>query len=43
MLIKNRVGQLAIPFSFNNNQAKEVCLDDFKGDWLWMVFHRHLA
>jgi len=39
----NRVGQQAISFVMQDDQGNTVCLDDFKGTWLLMVFHRHLA
>jgi len=39
----NRVGQQAISFILQDYKGNNVCLDDFTGAWLLMVFHRHLA
>ena len=39
----NRVGQQAVSFALQDDQGNTVCLDDFKGVWFLMVFHRHLA
>ncbi len=39
----NRVGQQAISFALQDGRGNTVCQGDFKGAWLLMVFHRHLA
>jgi peroxiredoxin len=39
----NRTGERAMPFTLKDENGGEIRLDDFKGSWLLMVFHRHLA
>lgn len=43
MSISNRTGEKALVFTLNDEDGREAGLDDFKGSWLLMVFHRHLA
>lgn len=39
----NRTGEKALAFSLIDENDREILLEDFKGSWLLMVFHRHLA
>ena len=39
----SRVGQETPPLAFKDQNGREVRLEQFKGDWLLLVFHRHLA
>lgn len=36
-------GQPAIPFTLNDSTGRCYRLDDFRGQWLLLVFHRHLG
>ena len=33
----------AIPFSLIDSKGKQHRLEDYKGSWLLLVFHRHLG
>lgn len=37
------IGQSAISFSLMDSDGKQHRLEDYKGRWLLMVFHRHLG
>jgi peroxiredoxin len=39
----NLVGQPAVPFTLLDAEGKPYRLDDYRGSWLLMVFHRHLG
>jgi peroxiredoxin len=36
-------GQAAIPFSLPDAEGRLHGLDEFRGRWLLLVFHRHLG
>jgi peroxiredoxin len=36
-------GKQAIPFRLRDSGGKEHRLEDYRGSWLLMVFHRHLG
>lgn len=36
-------GRPAIPFALPDTQGRIHRLEDYKGSWLLMVFHRHLG
>ena len=37
------VGQAAIPFALVDAEGRLHQLDDYRGHWLLLVFHRHLG
>jgi hypothetical protein len=39
----DRTGELADQFELTSLSSRKALLRDFKGDWLWMVFLRHLG
>jgi mercuric ion transport protein len=39
----NLKGQPAVPFKLLDSRGKTRHLDNYKGSWLLMVFHRHLG
>jgi peroxiredoxin len=39
----NREGEAAAPFSLPDTTGTTHQLSDYRGRWLWLVFHRHLA
>jgi peroxiredoxin len=39
----SKVGQLAPPLVVTDQGGREVSLAEFRGNWLLLVFHRHLA
>jgi peroxiredoxin len=41
--MKSLVGQPAMPFKIIDSLGKLHSLDDYRGGWLLMVFHRHLG
>lgn len=41
--MKKLTNQTALPFSLSGSDGRNYRLDDFKGHWLLMVFHRHLG
>jgi peroxiredoxin len=36
-------GKPAIPFKLQDSNGKSHLLEDYRGSWLLMVFHRHLG
>lgn len=36
-------GKRAIPFNLTDSNGHTTFLDNYKGSWLLMVFHRHLG
>jgi hypothetical protein len=36
-------GQPAIPFSLADSSGRSHSLEEYRGSWLLMVFHRHLG
>lgn len=41
--IRSMVGRPAVPFALLDAYEKTHRLDDYRGSWLLMVFHRHLG
>jgi hypothetical protein len=41
--MRNLTGQSAIPFSLADNSGQRHSLEEYRGSWLLMVFHRHLG
>ena len=41
--MKNMTGQQALPFSLPDNNGRIHTLEEYRGSWLLMVFHRHLG
>ena len=39
----DRTGKDAIPFSLPDAEGKVRTLEEFRGRWLLLVFHRHLG
>ena len=36
-------GELAIPFKRCDSNERTILLDSYEGNWLLMIFHRHLG
>lgn len=43
IMVNNKVGQEVPSLAFKDITGREVRLEQFKGNWLLLVFHRHLA
>src|SRR5208337_1538164 len=43
LLMRNLIGQPAVPFTLPDAGQKSHSLDDYRGSWLLLVFHRHLG
>jgi peroxiredoxin len=41
--MKNLTGKPAITFSLRDSEGRNHHLENYRGSWLLMVFHRHLA
>ena len=41
--MQNRVGKPAVPFDLDDMQGQPHRLEDYRGYWLLLVFHRHLG
>lgn len=41
--MKNLTGKPALPFNLRDNTGKKHRLEEYSGNWLLMVFHRHLG
>jgi peroxiredoxin len=41
--MKNLAGQPAVPFSLNDTAGHAHCLEEYRGSWLLLMFHRHLG
>jgi peroxiredoxin len=41
--MRDLTGTAASPFSLHDINGVEHSLEDFHGNWLLMVFHRHLG
>jgi len=39
----NLTGKPALPFTLRDSGGRTHCLEDYQGNWLLMVFHRHLG
>jgi len=39
----NLTGKPALPFTLRDSEGLTHRLEDYRGDWLLMVFHRHLG
>jgi peroxiredoxin len=42
-LMNRLVGQPAVPFGLSDAEGKVRRLEEYRGSWLLMVFHRHLG
>lgn len=42
-ILPNLAGKPAVPFALSDSEGGIHRLDDFRGEWLLMVFHRHLG
>jgi len=40
--MESEVGSTAIPFELKDIAGKAHRLEDYRGDWLLLMFHRHL-
>ena len=36
-------GQQAVPFCLKDTAGREHCLEEYRGSWLLLMFHRHLG
>ena len=36
-------GQPAVPFCLDDAAGREHCLEEYRGGWLLLMFHRHLG
>jgi peroxiredoxin len=41
--MRNLSGQPAIPFALPDSSGQAHSLEEYRGSWLLMVFHRHLG
>ena len=41
--MSRKTGVPAFPFELKDHEGNVHRLDDFQGNWLLMVFHRHLG
>ena len=41
--MSRKTGVLAFDFELKDHEGNPHSLDEFKGSWLLMVFHRHLG
>jgi peroxiredoxin len=41
--MRKYIGNPAVPFKRLDADGRTILLDDYKGTWLLMVFHRHLG
>ena len=41
--MKPLTGRPAIPFALNDSAGHRHRLEDYRGHWLLLVFHRHLG
>jgi len=41
--MRDLTGGPAIPFRLADAEGREHLLEDYKGGWLLLVFHRHLG
>lgn len=41
--MKDLTGKAAIPFILNDSAGHSHRLEDYRGQWLLLVFHRHLG
>jgi len=42
-IMQNRIGEEAEPFELSDVHGNVYRLADYRGDWLLMMFHRHLG
>jgi peroxiredoxin len=42
-LFQNLVGRPAVPFELSDFSGRMHRIEDYRGAWLLMVFHRHLG
>jgi len=41
--MKDFKGKRAIPFNLSDSNGHAILLDNYKGSWVLLVFHRHLG
>jgi hypothetical protein len=41
--MKDLTGKTAIPFNIRDSEGHSHNLESYKGNWLLMIFHRHLG
>jgi peroxiredoxin len=41
--MKDLTGKPAVPFNLRDSEGHTHHLENYKGNWLLMVFHRHLG
>jgi peroxiredoxin len=41
--MENLTGKPAIPFTLQDSEGQGHLLENYRGSWLLMVFHRHLG
>lgn len=41
--MSNLKGKPAVPFMLRDSKGRSHGLEDYKGSWLLLVFHRHLG
>ncbi len=41
--MQDRTGKPAVPFTLQDAQGEPHQLEDYRGHWLLLVFHRHLG
>ncbi len=41
--MKDLSGQQAFPFVLKDTAEGEHCLEEYRGSWLLLMFHRHLG
>lgn len=41
--MKDLTGKPAIPFTLRDSAGQSHRLEDYRGQWLLLVFHRHLG
>jgi peroxiredoxin len=42
-MLRTQEHKPAVPFALNDAQGQAHHLDDYRGRWLLLVFHRHLG
>ena len=42
-MLGNRVGQMVPHLTVQDQSGREISLERFRGNWLLLVLHRHLA
>lgn len=39
----NLTGKAAVAFRLRDTAGREHCLEEYRGSWLLLMFHRHLG